>query len=93
MKWAFYALAVIVAVAALVVAYKFGGKSTVTNTTVMLPSETHIVYRDIPAQISTSPEGHQIASVDTTLESEDKSVKVRLGVDYDKTADTFGVDA
>lgn len=93
MKYAYYALIVLVAVAALVVAYRFGGRSTVTNTTVMLPSETRIVYRDIPAAISTSPEGHTIASMDTTLYSDDLSVKIGLGVDYDETDKAFNVKA
>lgn len=93
MKYAYYALILLVAVAALVVAFKFGSKSTVTNTTVMLPSETRIVYRDIPAAISTSPEGHTIASMDTTLYSDDLAVKIALGVDYDKTDDLFNVRA
>jgi hypothetical protein len=93
MKYYYYVAVLLAAIAMLIAAFKFGSKTTTNNTTVMLPKETTIIYRDIPAQISTSPEGDTIASMDTTLTSEDEAVKVRLGIGYNVNDEKFNLKA
>jgi len=61
--------------------------------------DTEIVIPSIPAKHKVVPPpkpgtpDHEIAYMDTTISSSDKLVNVDLGIEYNKTVDTFGIDA
>jgi hypothetical protein len=90
MKYVFYGIIAIIVIGMVVGAFLYGRKPPVT---IIQPTETHNHYYSIPATSSTDADGHEIASVDTTLVSDDKNTSVALKVDYDTVDKTFDIDA
>jgi hypothetical protein len=75
LKYIWYIVAALVLIGLVLGAYFYGRKPPVT-TTITKPVETQIIYRQLPAQIIVAPDGHEIASLDTTLVSKDSTATV-----------------
>jgi hypothetical protein len=92
LKYIWYIVAALVLIGLVLGAYFYGRKPPVT-TTITKPVETQIIYRQLPAQIIVAPDGHEIASLDTTLVSKDSTATVDMHLKYDEQSNLFDVNA
>ena len=91
MKYAWYIVAAILIVALCLGAYFYGRKPAET-TTIVNPVQTKIIYRSLPAEIVVV-DGHEIATLDTTLTNKDKTATADLRLRYDEKDNLFDIDA
>ena len=92
MKYAWYIVAAVLIVALCLGAYFYGWKPAVTET-IIQPVETRIIYRQLPAVVITAPDGHEIATLDTTLTNVEKTATAQLKLRYDEKDNLFDIDA
>jgi hypothetical protein len=91
MKYLWYIVATVCIIALCTAAYFYGRKPP-RSTVIIRPVETKIIYKQLPAVII-NENGHEIATLDTTLVSADSTATIDMAIRYDETDNLFDINA